>query len=79
MATRYISVGSLGAAVTFPLAYVGFALAGNWHPLGGQSPLLIFAVVISGLVIFKHRSNIARLRAGTENRMGRGKKTEDRG
>jgi len=72
LATRYISVGSLGAAVTFPLAYLGFALSRGWDPFGGQSPLLIFAVIISALVIFKHRSNIARLRAGTENRMGQG-------
>jgi glycerol-3-phosphate acyltransferase PlsY len=72
-ATRFISVGSLGAAVTFPIAYLAFALGMHWHPFGGQSPLLVFAVVISALVIYKHRSNIARLRAGTENRMGRAK------
>jgi glycerol-3-phosphate acyltransferase PlsY len=70
-ATRYISVGSLGSAVTFPLAYVGMAIVFRWDPLGQQLPLLIFAVVISALVIFKHRSNIARLRAGTENKMVR--------
>jgi glycerol-3-phosphate acyltransferase PlsY len=70
-ATRYISVGSIGAAVTFPIAYIAMALVRGWDPLGGQWPLLAFAVVISGLVIFKHRGNIARLRAGTENRMGK--------
>jgi glycerol-3-phosphate acyltransferase PlsY len=72
-ATRYISVGSLGSAVTFPLAYVGFAVVQGWHPLGVQWPLLAFALVISALVIIKHRGNIARLRAGTENRMERKK------
>jgi glycerol-3-phosphate acyltransferase PlsY len=70
--TRYISVGSIGSAVTFPIAYVAMALWRHWDPFGGQWPLLVFAVVISALVIFKHRSNIARLRAGTENRMVKG-------
>jgi acyl phosphate:glycerol-3-phosphate acyltransferase len=69
--TRYISVGSLGAAVTFPLAYLGLAEVNHWQPFTGQLPLLVFAIAISSLVIFKHRGNIARLRAGTENRMGK--------
>jgi glycerol-3-phosphate acyltransferase PlsY len=69
LATRYISVGSIGAAVAFPISYVALALMNRWDPLGGQWPLLAFAVAISALVILKHRSNIARLRAGTENRM----------
>jgi glycerol-3-phosphate acyltransferase PlsY len=73
-ATRYISVGSIGAAITFPLAYLGIALANHWDPFARQSPLLIFASVIAALVIFKHRSNIVRLRAGTENRIGQGAK-----
>jgi glycerol-3-phosphate acyltransferase PlsY len=69
--TRYVSVGSMGAALTFPMTYVVLALINQWDPLGRQLPLLVFAVAISALVIFKHRSNIARLRAGTENRMDR--------
>jgi len=71
LATRFISVGSLGSALTFPLAYLAMAIFNRWDPFGQQLPLLVFAVVISGLVIFKHRSNIARLRAGTENKMVR--------
>lgn len=78
LTTRYISVGSISAAITFPIAYLSFALARDWKPFGGQSPLLIFAILMAALVIFKHRSNIARLRAGTENRMGRAKQVEDR-
>jgi acyl phosphate:glycerol-3-phosphate acyltransferase len=69
-ATRYISVGSIAAAITLPIAYLGMAMLRGW-PLAQQWPLLAFAVLISSLVIFKHRSNIIRLRAGTENRMGR--------
>jgi len=68
-ATRYISVGSLGSAVTFPIAYIIIAIVRGWDPLGVQWPLLVFALIISAMVIYKHRGNIARLRSGTENRM----------
>jgi glycerol-3-phosphate acyltransferase PlsY len=67
--TRYISVGSLSAAVAFPLLYVGMAYGGGWDPAGQQLPLLLVAVLVGGLVIWKHRGNLARLRAGTEQRM----------
>jgi glycerol-3-phosphate acyltransferase PlsY len=68
-ATRYISVGSIAAAISFPISYLAIGYFRGWDPLGAQWPLLAFAIVISGLVIWKHRSNIARLRAGTEHRM----------
>jgi glycerol-3-phosphate acyltransferase PlsY len=76
LATRYISVGSIASAITFPIAYLLMALGFGWQPFGVQWPLLVFAVMISGLVIFKHRSNIARLRAGTEHRMARSAQTD---
>jgi glycerol-3-phosphate acyltransferase PlsY len=38
---------------------------------GQQLPLLIFACVIALLITYKHRANIARIRAGTENRFSR--------
>ena len=44
------------------------ALTKGWDPLGRQLPLLLFAVLVAGLIIYKHRGNIARLRAGTEGR-----------
>jgi glycerol-3-phosphate acyltransferase PlsY len=66
--TRYISVGSLTAAVAFPLAYLLFAFLFDWNPLGRQLPLLIFALLIGGMIVIKHKGNIARLRAGTENK-----------
>ena len=67
--TRYISVGSVAGSASFPLWYVGIGLAAGWDPLGRQQwPLLAFSVVVAGLIVFKHRSNLARLWAGTENR-----------
>ncbi len=67
-ATRYISAASLTASVLFPVIYLAFAVIGDWEPFGRQFPLLVFSVLIGGLVVFKHRGNIARLRAGTENK-----------
>jgi acyl phosphate:glycerol-3-phosphate acyltransferase len=57
--TRHISLGSIVGAGTFPLAV--------WlieHP-----PFtVVMAAVLSGaLIIYRHRENIARLRAGTES------------
>jgi glycerol-3-phosphate acyltransferase PlsY len=66
---RYISLGSIVAAAAVPVAYLGIGMARGWPVFGSQLPLLIFAVVMALLIIYKHRTNIARLRAGTENRM----------
>lgn len=68
---RYVSLGSIMGAMAFPVCYVAVGLAMRWPIVGQQLPLLIFAGVVAGLVVFKHRSNIARLRAGTESRMGK--------
>ncbi len=66
--TRYISVGSMGGAVIFPIAYVLIGRARGWDVFGSQLPLLIFGVLVAALIVFKHRTNIARLMAGTENK-----------
>ena len=58
-ATRYISLGSILGAGLFP-----FAVWILYHP----GPGVMSAVTFCGLfIIWRHRSNIARLRAGTEN------------
>ena len=68
--TRYVSVASMLAAVAFVLAYLGIGLACRWQVFGRQWPLLIFACLVTGMIIYKHRGNLARLRAGTEIRFG---------
>ncbi len=60
--TRYVSAGSLTAAVACPVLALWF-YAGHW--LGWA-----IIVLVSATVIWAHRSNIARLMAGTENRVG---------
>jgi glycerol-3-phosphate acyltransferase PlsY len=69
---RYVSLASILGAGLFPVAYVCLGLARGWDVFGSQLPLLIFAVVVAALIVYKHRSNIARLRAGTELRAGAG-------
>ena len=62
--TRYVAVASIGAAVAVPAA------AGVMYFRTGEPalPLVGFATVIGLLAIWRHRSNIRRLLAGTENR-----------
>ena len=71
LVTRYISVGSMGGAVLFPVAYVVIGRWRGWDVLGSQLPLLVFGVLVALLIIYKHRANIARLTAGTEPKLGR--------
>jgi acyl phosphate:glycerol-3-phosphate acyltransferase len=58
--TRHISMGSIVGAATFPL--------GVW--LIYKMPVPTVAAVIAGIfIIYRHSSNIQRLRSGTENRL----------
>jgi glycerol-3-phosphate acyltransferase PlsY len=68
--TRYMSVASMGGAVSFALAYIALALVRHWPLFDQQLPLLLFSILIASMIVYKHRTNIARLRAGTENRLG---------
>ncbi|MGE5608142.1 MAG: glycerol-3-phosphate 1-O-acyltransferase PlsY [Bacillota bacterium] len=65
---RYVSLASMLAAISLPVFFLSVALACRWDPMGQRLPLLVFLIVVAGLVVFRHRSNIARLRAGTEHR-----------
>jgi acyl phosphate:glycerol-3-phosphate acyltransferase len=65
--TRYVSLGSVLAAATVAAAAVVLAMIGA---VPAESALA--AVVIGGVVILAHADNIARLRAGTERRLGSG-------
>ena len=66
--TRYVSLASILAAIVFPVTYVLFGVAMGWPVFDQQWPLLGFATLVAVMITWKHRSNIARLRAGTEHR-----------
>ncbi|MCX5644067.1 MAG: glycerol-3-phosphate 1-O-acyltransferase PlsY [Phycisphaerae bacterium] len=66
---HYVSLASICAAVSFPIALaLGILAIPNWHSTN-LWPLLIAAVVIPILVIVRHRENIHRLAAGTESKV----------
>jgi glycerol-3-phosphate acyltransferase PlsY len=71
MATRIVSLSSMVGAGVFPLVYVGMATLRGKPVLGERWPLLAFAVLVAVMVIWKHRTNIKRLRAGTESKITR--------
>ena len=61
--TRYVSVGSVVAtALLPPLAYLA----------GASAPVVIAALAAATLIVYRHRSNFARLQTGTEPRLGQG-------
>src|SRR5262245_24107680 len=59
--TKYISLGSVLASLALPpLAYA----------LGSPAPAVGAALAAAAIIVFRHRSNVARLRMGTERRIG---------
>lgn len=68
--TRYMSIASMGGAVAFPIVYLLIGLGRQWPIFGAQWPLLAFAATVAVLIVYKHRGNVRRLLAGTENRLG---------
>jgi acyl phosphate:glycerol-3-phosphate acyltransferase len=61
--SKYVSLGSILGALVFP-----FAL---WLISRPSPSVLSASIFASALVIYRHKGNIARLRAGKENRFGR--------
>jgi glycerol-3-phosphate acyltransferase PlsY len=64
--TRIVSMGSIAAASVLPIAVLVFELKSDQV----SSTIIVFVTLVCGWVIFKHRANIARLRDGTEARVG---------
>lgn len=68
--TRYVSVASLCAAAMLPVGHVIAVLSGVTRDPTIGSPSLGLLLLLAALIICRHRSNIQRLRAGTEYRFG---------
>jgi acyl phosphate:glycerol-3-phosphate acyltransferase len=64
--SRYVSLGSIAAVALFPFMVWAFGQLGVVR----EGIALISAASV--LILFKHRDNMRRLLAGTENRIGRG-------
>jgi glycerol-3-phosphate acyltransferase PlsY len=60
-ATRYISLGSVAASLVLPpMAWA----------TGASEAVVFAACALATLIIFRHRSNLVRVRVGTERRVG---------
>ncbi len=73
LATKYISLGSILAAVSVPVILV---VRENVFgvDIPGYNLILPFTIGVVGLLIFTHRKNVARLIKGTENKIHFSKK-----
>ena len=62
--TRFVSLGSIAAAILFPILTIfihsHYIVSGNY---------IIFGIILGLLVIYNHKSNINRLLEGKENRL----------
>jgi glycerol-3-phosphate acyltransferase PlsY len=58
--TKYVSVGSVLASVVLPPSA---------YALGSTEPVVRAAAAAAALIVFRHRSNLARVRLGTERRV----------
>ena len=77
-ATRYMSIASMAAAVSIPLTVAAAAILRTGDgtpdgelPVAHAMPAIAVTAAVALLVVLKHRGNIERLLAGTENRLGR--------
>lgn len=57
--TRYVSLGSSSTGITLPI--ITWIVYQDWL-------ILILSIIIGGLIIFKHRTNLQRLAAGNESK-----------
>lgn len=60
--TRYVSLGSMLGAVIFAILSLIFK--------AGNTDFIVFSFILAILAIYMHRENLARLLAGTENKLG---------
>lgn len=67
IATKYVSLGSVSTGILFPI--MAWILWRDWL-------CLLCAILIGGLIVFQHRSNIQRLIHGTESKFSFHRKKE---
>ena len=67
IATRYVSLGSCWAGLSFPFV--------TWFVYQDEL-ITVLAVIIGGLILWKHRGNMVRISKGTESKFALHKKKE---
>lgn len=75
MISRYVSLGSILAAIAVPLTLI--VRENIFHvDIPGYTTLLPFVILVSLLVIFTHRKNVVRLLNGEEHKLSFSKKNK---
>lgn len=62
--SRYVSLASMLGGASLPFAAFAFKQ---------PSPVISISAVVAAFVIYRHRANLMRIRAGTESKVGRSK------
>ena len=64
--TRYVAVASIGFGASLPV----YSLVDYWtgDPYSRQVGTVFLAFLVMGWIVWRHRENLVRLKAGTENR-----------
>ena len=65
--SRMVSMGSVGAAILFPV--LTLFINTNFIVQASGMKYFIFSVILAVMVIFNHRANIKRIANGTENKL----------
>ena len=67
--TKMVSVGSIAAAILFPILVAFIDQNYIVPPSNSNWSYLVFSIIVALLVIFNHRANVQRILNGTENRL----------
>ena len=64
--TRYVAIASIGFGASLPI----YSLVDYWtgNPDSRQIGTVFLAFLVMGWIVWRHRENLVRLKAGTENR-----------
>ena len=69
--SKMVSMGSVGAAILFPI--LSLFISTNFIVKASGIKYFVFSILLALLVIFNHRQNIKRIMEGKENRLSFGK------
>ena len=65
--SKMVSMGSVGAAILFPV--LTLFINTNFIVQASGMKYFVFSVILAAIVIFNHRANIKRIANGTENKL----------
>lgn len=63
--TRMVSVGSINAAILFPVLTIFI----KYNYIADDYTYIFFGIAMAALIVFNHRANLKRIYNGTENRI----------